>query len=144
MNDIRETFERFRKALNEAEEGQTEWYNQKQNGVPYTQQDELLQTSMQSAKEQFGADFSNIKTPMFYYKEDDDVTFSGEIPGLNDSRFQFSFKGSPGCYFWSGKDALPLDDDVLTKLSRIYGVYKNWKNELSNSADRKPMTMREE
>ena len=74
-NDIRDTFTRFRKALNEAEEQQGEWYNPKQNGVPYTQQDELLQSIMQTAKQQFGADFTNIKTPMYYYKDDGDVSF---------------------------------------------------------------------
>jgi len=76
-NDIRDVFKRFRDALNETEE--------KQNGVPYTQQDEILQTSMQSATEAFGADFSSIKTPMFYYRQDGDITLSGIIPSLNDA-----------------------------------------------------------
>jgi hypothetical protein len=145
-NDIRDIFQRFRTALNEAEnENSGEWYNNKQNGVPYTQQDEMLQTSMQTAKEQFGADFSNIKTQMFYYKSDDDITFSGEIPTLNDARFQFSYKSYPnGCYFWSGNGQIEITPEVVTKLSRMYGVYKNWVDELNNSEDRKPMTMRNE
>lgn len=147
-NDIRDTFKRFREALNE-EQGQEQanggdWYNSKQNGVPYTQQDDLLQTSIQTAREQFGADFSRIKTPMFYYKSDDDITFSGEIPTLNDARFQFSYKAYPnGCYFWSGKGQIIITDEVVTKLSRMHGVYENWVKELNNAPDKKPMNLKD-
>ena len=104
-NDIRDVFKRFRDALNETEE--------KQNGVPYTQQDEILQTSMQSATEAFGADFSSIKTPMFYYRQDGDITLSGIIPSLNDAKFQFSYKN--GCNFWSGDGQVKLNDDKRCK-----------------------------
>ena len=104
-NDIRDVFKRFRDALNETEE--------KQNGVPYTQQDEILQTSMQSAIEAFGADFSSIKTPMFYYRQDGDITLSGIIPSLNDAKFQFSYKN--GCNFWSGDGQVKLNDDKRCK-----------------------------
>lgn len=137
-NDIRETFERFRKALNEAED------NGKQNGVAYTQQDELLQTSMQSAKEQFGADFTDIKTPMFYYKEDGDVTFSCVVPSLNNAKVQYRYKdpSGNGCFFWSGNGSIILSDENLNKLSKIYGVYKNWKQELSTSEDIRPINLR--
>ena len=139
-NDIRETFKRFRTALDEAE-GQTgDWYNPKQNGVPYSQQDELLQSSVNSTREQFGADYSNIKTPMFFYREDGDITLSGEIPSLSkETRFQFSYKN--GCSLWSGNSEIKLDDDKSTKISRIYGVYKNWKQEIDRMADKKPMGM---
>ena len=105
-NDIRDVFKRFRDALNETEE--------KQNGVPYTQQDEILQTSMQSATEAFGADFSSIKTPMFYYRQDGDITLSGIIPSLNDAKFQFSYKN--GCSFWSGDGQVKLNDSLISFL----------------------------
>lgn len=133
-NDIRDVFKRFRDALNETEE--------KQNGVPYTQQDEILQTSMQSATEAFGADFSSIKTPMFYYRQDGDITFSGIIPSLNDAKFQFSYKN--GCSFWSGDGQVKLNDENLTTITRMYGVYKNWKNEINGLSDKKPMNMKNE
>lgn len=133
-NDIRDVFKRFRDALNETEE--------KQNGVPYTQQDEILQTSMQSATEAFGADFSSIKTPMFYYRQDGDITLSGIIPSLNDAKFQFSYKN--GCSFWSGDGQVKLNDENLTTITRMYGVYKNWKNEINGLSDKKPMNMKNE
>lgn len=149
-NDIRETFHRFRKALNEAEEEKTEvkgeWYNNKQGGIPYSPQDELLQSIMQTSKQQFGADFTNIKSPMFYYKEDGDVTFSGVIPGLNDSKFQFRLKDPTGMgvFFWSGDGSLILSDENIQTLSKILGVYKNWKQELATSEDIRPMNYRNE
>lgn len=142
VDDIRKTFNRFRRALNESEENNTE---NKKGGIPYSQQDELLQTSTQTAKEQFGADFTNIKTPMFYYKEDGDVTLSGEIPGLNNAKFQFRYKdpSGNGCYFWSDGQII-LSDENVKKLSKICGVYKNWKNDLSSAEDIRPTNMKDE
>lgn len=141
-DDIRNTFKRFRRALNESEEKKVD---DKRGGIPYSNQDELLQTSTQTAKEQFGADFTNIKTPMFYYKEDGDVTLSGEIPGLNNAKFQFRYKdpSGNGCYFWSDGQII-LSDENVKKLSKICGVYKNWKNDLSSSEDIRPSNMRNE
>lgn len=151
MDEIRKTFDNFRKALNEAEneekaQEQQGWYNPKQNGVPYSTQDDLLQTSMQTAKEQFGADFTGIKSsPMFYYKDDGDVSFSGKIPGLNDARFQFRLKDPSGigCFFWS-EGQLMLSAENIQKLSKILGVYKNWKKELTTTEDIKPMNLKNE
>lgn len=141
-NDIRETFKRFRKALNEAEEKTGNWYNPKQNGVPYSQQDELLQSSINSTREQFGADFSNIKTPMFYYKDDGDITLSGEIPTMNNARFQFSYRAYPnGCFFWGGDGEMIITDDIAMNFKKIIGVYKNWKQEIDRMPDKKPMGM---
>jgi hypothetical protein len=133
-DDIRDVFNRFRKALNESEE--------QQNGVPYTQQDEVLQTSMQTATEAFGADFSSLKTPMYYYRQDGDITLSGIIPSLDDSKFQFSYKN--GCNFWSGDGQVKINDENITKLSRMLGVYKNWKKELDSMTDKKPMNIKNE
>ena len=138
-DDIRKTFERLRKALNESE-------TEKQDGIPYTQQDELLQTTMQTAKEQFGRDFTDIKTPMFYYRQDGDVTFSCVIPSLNNSKVQFRYKdpSGNGCYFWSGDGSIMLTDENLNKLSKIWVVYKNWKQELSTAEDIRPISFKNE
>ena len=138
-DDIRKTFERLRKALNESE-------TEKQGGIPYTQQDELLQTTMQTAKEQFGGDFTDIKTPMFYYRQEGDVTFSCVIPSLNNSKVQFRYKdpSGNGCYFWSGDGSIMLTDENLNKLSKIWGVYKNWKQELSTAEDIRPISFKNE
>ena len=138
-DDIRKTFERLRKALNESE-------TEKQDGIPYTQQDELLQTTMQTAKEQFGGDFTDIKTPMFYYRQDGDVSFSCVIPSLNNSKVQFTYKdpSGNGCYFWSGDGSIMLTDENLNKLSKIWGDYKNWKQEVSTAEDIRPISFKNE
>ena len=146
-NDIRETFTRFRRALNESDENSGEWYNEKTGGGPYTQQDDLLQSIMQTAKQQFGADFTNIKTPMFYYKEDGDVTFSCIIPSLNNARLQYRYKDPSGCgiFLWTDSNtAMMLSDENIQKLSKINGVYKHWKQELSTSEDISPMNLKNE
>lgn len=142
MDDIRNTFARFRKALNEAEENNT---IQQENGIPYSQQDELFQSSVQTAKTQFGADFSDLKNPMYYFKDDGNVSLTGKIPSLNDATFQFKFKdaGGNGCYIWT-HGYLTLSDETLKQLSKINGVYKNWKNELSTAEDIKPMGLKDE
>ena len=125
-NDIRDVFNRFRKALNESEEQNDEWYNPKENGVPYSQQDELLQTSINSTREQFGADYSKIKHPMFYYKDDGDITLSGEIPTMNGAKFH---------------GEMIITDEIAMNFKKINGVYKNWKQEIDRMADKKPMGM---
>lgn len=138
-NDVRNIFNSFRQALNESEE------QNNQNGVPYTQQDDLLQTSTRAAKEQFGADFSKVDNAMYYFKDDGNVILTGHVPSLNDISFQFKYKDSSGngCYIWTDGQMV-LSDDNLRTLSRIYGVYKNWKQELSMSEDIKPMNLKTE
>ena len=141
-NDIREIFKRFRSALNEADEENGGWYKAKENGVPYTQQDELLQTSINSTREQFGADYSNIKTPMFYYKQDGDITLSGEIPTMNNAKFQYSYMAYPnGCFFWGGDGQMVITKKTVENFKKINGVYENWKQEIDRMADKKPMSM---
>lgn len=115
----------------------------KNEGVPYTMQDEVMANITQTAKTQFGADFSQSKTPMIYYPEDGDVVLSGVISDMNDAKFQFRFKDSSGCgcYVWTSP--LQLTDETIKKLSVINGVFKNWKQELSGLEDIKPMGYKE-
>lgn len=109
--------------------------------VPYTTNDELMSSIMETAKAQFGADFNGFTNPMLYYPEDGDVVLSGKIPTLNDMKFQFRFKDqNGGCYIWSSP--LTLNKDTLSTLNRIYGVFDNWKNELKTTEDIKPMNLR--
>ena len=135
-DDIRKSLKTIRYILKESSE--------KNEGVPYTQHDEIYQNSIKSAKEQFGASFRNIKNPMFYYEQDGDVTLNGEIPEMNNAKFQFRYKDptSIGCFFWSGNDSMVLSDENIKKLSRILGVYKNWKKDLSTIDDLRPLSMK--
>lgn len=113
------------------------------DAVPYTMQDELMSSITQTCKTQFGASFLQSKNPMLYYPESEDITLSGTISSLNDAKFQFRYKDSNGgCYIWT--EPLLLNDDNVKTLSVIYGVYKNWKQELAGTEDIKPMSVRNE
>lgn len=113
------------------------------DSIPYTMQDELMSSITDTCKTQFGADFSQSKNPMLYYPENEDITLSGTISSLNDAKFQFRYKDSNGgCYVWT--EPLLLNDDNVKTLSVVYGVYKNWKQELAGSEDIKPMSVRNE
>lgn len=138
--DIKNIYEAFDKidikGLTESLENE----NEDNDGIPYSQGDEIMSNSMETCKTQFGADFSkhNDPCPMLYYPADGDVVLSGTVPSLNNAKFQFRFKDSSfGCYLWS--NSLVLNDDNIKKLSRINGVYKNWCQELETSEDIKPI-----
>lgn len=115
------------------------------DSVPYTTQDEIMSTTLDTAKTQFGASFAGLKTPMIYYPSDGDVTLNGMIPGLGgDVKFQFRYKDSSGngCFIWS--NYLVLSDNTLNILKRVNGVYKNWRKSLDAAEDIKPMSYKNE
>ena len=114
------------------------------DAVPYTNQDEMLKNSLQPCRTQFGADFSKLKNPMLYYPEDGDITLSGVIPSLNNAKFQYRYlePSGNGCFLWL--DSIQLTDDTINRINKIYGVYKNWRQQLSTSEDNKPLKLKNE
>lgn len=146
-DEAKETIEAFRRALNENvksklnEEQVSNENTSKEEGIPYTSQDELMISIIETCRKQFGADFSNIKTPMLYYPADGDVILSGVISGLNEAKFQFRLKDptGEGCFIWS--NPMQLTENNLRLIKVIYGVFKNWKNELDTTEDKKPMSL---
>lgn len=134
---------KLRTSLNESDERDDVDDSDDDESVPYTMQDELMQSITQTAKAQFGADFSKVKTPMIYYPKTDDVEVNGLIGTMNDAKFQFRYRDTNGgCYIWVSP--LNLNDETLITLQKINGVYKNWKQQLSEAEDRKPMSVRNE
>lgn len=131
-SDIYETLN----ALREAEKKNTP---SNDDAVPYSAQDTLMTNTLASAKQEFGADFNEIKNPMLYYPSDGDITLSGVIPEMNDAKFQFRFKvgDGAGCYIWSNP-YLPISDKTIKTLSKVNGVCKNWRDEISKSEDCRP------
>lgn len=115
------------------------------DAVPYTAQDTLMTNVLAAAKQEFGADFNTIKNPMLYYPEDGDITLSGVIPEMNDAKFQFRYKvgDGAGCYLWSNP-YLPISDKTIQTLSKVNGVCKNWRDEISKSEDSKPSNYRDD
>ena len=129
--------------LNESEEICIEKKNSG-DAVPYTNQDEMLKNSLQPCRTQFGADFSKLKTPMLYYPKDGDITLSGVIPSLNNAKFQYRYlePSGNGCFIWL--DSIQLTEDTINRINKIYGVYKNWRQQLSTSEDNKPLALKNE
>lgn len=133
-----------RKILNESELNAAEEKENDGDAVPYTSQDEMLKNSLQPCRTQFGADFSKLKNPMLYYPQDGDITLSGVIPSLNNAKFQYRFlePSGNGCFVWL--DSIQLTDDTINRINKIYGVYKNWRQQLLTSEDNKPLKLKNE
>lgn len=106
------------------------------DGVPVTDDPKFgnqTLTNQKEAAKEIGADFKDFDTPLIFYPEDGDLVFSGEIPDMNNLKFQFRYKDSSGqgCYIWT--EGLQLTDDNVKKINRIQGFYKNWKDEITEN-----------
>lgn len=68
-------------------------------------------------------------SPLIYYPENGNLTFSGRIRNI---KWQFSLKddSGEGCYVWT--DGLQLTDSNIQTLYKLYGFYKNWKDQWNN------------
>ena len=133
---------RMKDSLNEESE-----QNSALEAVPYTTNDDLLAEMTNEAKSLFGADFSKSKTPMLYYPKDGDVTLTGEIPGLENAKFQFKLNSNSdgsGIILWV--DSLPISDSAISTLNKLNGAGKNWKKRLNEIGrkDVKPVSVRDD
>lgn len=77
---------------------------------------------------------------VFINKRDDlnrpaNIIFSGMIPSLNNLKFQFKLNESSGngCFVWV--DGLPLTEDNMKTLNKLFGYYLNWKDEWNKEID---------
>lgn len=153
MNNLQDIYESFR-LLREANDRNNEPKNNEIHGdkydysesdaIPYSAQDTLMTNVLAAAKQEFGADFNQIKNPMLYYPSDGDITLSGVIPEMNDAKFQFRYKvgDGAGCYVWSNP-YMPISDKTIQTLSKVNGVCKNWRDEISKSEDCRPSNYRD-
>jgi hypothetical protein len=139
-NDIYKTFKLLREAVDNSERNNDE----NNDAIPYSAQDTLMTNTLAAAKQEFGADFNQIKNPMLYYPSDGDITLSGVIPEMNDAKFQFRYKvgDGAGCYIWSNP-YMPISDKTIQTLSKVNGVCKNWRDEISKSEDCRPSNYRD-
>lgn len=142
MNNLQDIYESFR-LLREANDRNNDPKND-MDAIPYSAQDTLMTNTLASAKQEFGADFNQIKNPMLYYPSDGDITLSGVIPEMNDAKFQFRYKvgDGAGCYIWSNP-YMPISDKTIQTLSKVNGVCKNWRDEISKSEDCRPSNYRD-
>jgi hypothetical protein len=139
-NDIYKTFKLLREAVDNSERNNDD----NNDAIPYSAQDTLMTNTLAAAKQEFGADFNQIKNPMLYYPSDGDITLSGVIPEMNDAKFQFRYKvgDGAGCYIWSNP-YMPISDKTIQTLSKVNGVCKNWRDEISKSEDCRPSNYRD-
>ena len=142
MNNLQDIYESFR-LLREAND-QNKDPKDNTDAIPYSAQDTLMTNVLAAAKQEFGADFNQIKNPMLYYPSDGDITLSGVIPEMNDAKFQFRYKvgDGAGCYVWSNP-YMPISDKTIQTLSKVNGVCKNWRDEISKSEDCRPSNYRD-
>jgi hypothetical protein len=141
---LTESIARLRQLKDKLNEEQEQ--NDALDAVPYTVNDDLLAEMTNEAKSLFGADFSKSKTPMLYYPKDGDVTLTGEIPGLENAKFQFKLNSNSdgsGIILWV--DSLPISDSAISTLSKLNGAGKNWKKHLNEIGrqDVKPVSVRD-
>lgn len=142
---LHETVDKLRRLKNSLNEEQQD--NDALETVPYTANDDLLAEMTNEAKSLFGADFSKSKTPLLYYPKDGDVTLTGEIPGLENAKFQFKLNSNSdgsGIILWV--DSLPISDAAISTLSKLNGAGKNWKKRLNEIGrqDVKPVSVRDD
>jgi hypothetical protein len=64
------------------------------------------------------------------YPNNKNVVFSGKFQDMNGMEFQFSLEDTEGLYINASN--LQLTDEVMTRLQRLKGFYKNWADEWSN------------
>lgn len=150
--DTKTTLDKFRK-LNKntiskmlVEDSSADKKETDTNGaIPYTKEDPAMTNIIETATAQFGADFSDNETSMFYYPPTDsntfDIVLTGRIPKLNNCKFEFRYQGGTegGCRIWC--DPLTISEDSQNTIKKIYAVFDNWRNEV-NHEDVKPLSIK--
>lgn len=117
-----------------------------QNGISITNSPKFGENVLQSQEDSFkksvnsGAVFANenendpMSNPLVFFPKGDNnspsnIVFSGTIPSMNNLKFQFKLNepSGNGCFVWA--DGLPLSDDNMKTLNKLYGYYLNWKDQ---------------
>lgn len=138
VNQWREILNGRRKTITESVE---------ESAIPYDRNEQIVTDIIETASNEFGAKFDKYENPVVYIPETEDVRVNGDIPSLGkDAKFEFHYRpehSGEECILHA--NTLALSDDVLSKLNKMYGVYKNWKNRtLDSMQDIKPMSMHDE
>lgn len=118
--------------------------NEDDGVVPYEHNEQVVNDIIDSSSTEFGAKFDKYKNPVVYVPSTEDVVVYGDIPSLgNETKFEFHYRpehAGEECIIHT--NTLVINEDVLAKLNKMYGVYKNWKERtLDSMQDIKPMSM---
>jgi hypothetical protein len=89
-------------------------------------QNDMYFTELKTNIQKFVGAIKTDDNSLIVYPADSDVTFSGEIIGLNNLKFQFRYNDqSGGLYIWG--DSVLLTKDVADKLAKLVVLKDQWK-----------------
>ena len=72
--------------------------------------------------------------PLIYYPASKNLVFSGTIPTLSNLKFQFSLNDANAApYIFV--DGLYLTQENIGILTKLFGYYRNWRDEFLNASD---------
>ena len=72
--------------------------------------------------------------PLIYYPNSKNLVFSGTIPTLSNLKFQFSLNDANAApYIFV--DGLYLTQENIGILTKLFGYYRNWRDEFLNASD---------
>ena len=120
--------------------------NVTENGIAITDDPKFGQNTLTNQIEQFksavesGAEFAKpdendvSESPLIYMPKKNNLVFSGVIPCLNNLKWQYVLKTNTGngCFVWA--DGLVLSKENMAILNKLFGFYKNWKDEWNREA----------
>ena len=160
----RQILDRIREEKNkEARSLLKENMNGTQNAMAITNDPQFGQEVLKNQIDEFratvdgGAQFSEVSPndptscPLVYYPDNNNLTFSGCIPSLNNLKWQFSLKDTDGTglFIWpaqrnddsnsdnqgKGNDykGFRLNKENLSTLNKLLGHYLNWKAQWEQS-----------
>lgn len=89
-------------------------------------QNDMYFTELKTNIQKFVGAIKTDDNSLIVYPSDSDVTFSAEIIGLNNLKFQFRYNDqSGGLYIWG--DSVLLTKDVADKLAKLVVLKDQWK-----------------
>lgn len=73
-------------------------------------------------------------SPLIFMPETKNIVFSGTIPALNNLKWQFVLETNTGsgCFIWA--DGLIINKDNIQILNKLFGYYKNWREQWRSEA----------
>ena len=108
-----------------------------EDGIPITDDsrfgNKIMTTQMNAIRKVLKQNVTFPDNPLIFYPETKNLIFTGEIPDLNNLKWQFSLNDSSGrgCYIYVQN--LQLTDENVKTINLLKNYYENWKNELSTN-----------
>lgn len=116
-------FQRMRYLKEENEQESAQQTSSEEVKIP---QNDMYFTDLKTNIQKFVGAIKTDDNSLIVYPSDSDVTFSAEIIGLNNLKFQFRYNDqSGGLYIWG--DSVLLTKEVADKLAKLVVLKDQWK-----------------